>query len=89
MALPRRHLEEFVDPGQDHLFRGKRGGPLSESTYGRVWQEVRRKVLTTKQVERDLAGRVYDLRAAGITVGLNGGVPVPEPARRAGQVRPS
>lgn len=84
VALLRRHLDEFVDPGQDHLFRGKRGGPLSESTYGRVWQEVRRKVLTDKEIDRELAGRVYDLRAAGITVGLNGGVPVPELARRAG-----
>lgn len=84
VALLRRHLDEFVDPGEEHLFRGKRGGPLSESTYGRVWQEVRRKVLSDKEVERELAGRVYDLRAAGITVGLNGGVPVPELARRAG-----
>ncbi|XKK37250.1 tyrosine-type recombinase/integrase [Nocardiopsis sp. ARC36] len=84
VRLLRRHLDEFVEAGQDHLFRGKRGGPLSESTYGRVWQEVRRKVLTAKQVERGLAGRVYDLRGAGISLGLNAGVPVPVLAERAG-----
>ncbi|GHD23362.1 site-specific integrase [Nocardiopsis kunsanensis] len=84
VALLQRHLDEHVDPGQSHLFRGKRGGPLSESTYGRVWQQIRKRVLSPGQFERGLAGRVYDLRAAGITVGLNGGVPVPELAQRAG-----
>ncbi|MFD6095055.1 tyrosine-type recombinase/integrase [Nocardiopsis flavescens] len=84
VALLRRHLDEFVDPGQDHLFRGKRGGPLSESTYGRVWQQTRARVLNPGEIRREVAERVYDLRAAGITVGLNSGVPVPELARRAG-----
>ncbi|WP_174546395.1 tyrosine-type recombinase/integrase [Nocardiopsis dassonvillei] len=84
VRLLRRHLDEFVDAGQDHLFRGKRGGPLSESTYGRVWQEARKRVLTAKQLKTALAGRVYDLRGAGISLGLNSGVPVPVLAERAG-----
>ncbi|MFE3458578.1 tyrosine-type recombinase/integrase [Nocardiopsis aegyptia] len=84
VRLIRRHLDEFVDAGQDHLFRGKRGGPLSESTYGRVWQQARQKALTAKQLKTSLAGRVYDLRGAGISLGLNAGVPVPVLAERAG-----
>lgn len=36
------HLAEFGTAPDGRLFRGHRGGDLSESLYGRVWQGARR-----------------------------------------------
>ena len=66
------------------LFYGRRGAMLSESVYGRIWQQARRAALSQAQVTSPLAGRPYDLRHSGITLSLNAGVPAPEVARRAG-----
>jgi integrase len=57
---------------------------LSESVYGRIWQQARRAALTQAQAASPLAARPYDLRHSGITVSLNAGVPAPEVSRRAG-----
>jgi len=57
---------------------------LSESSYGRIWQQARRKALTSAQARSPLAARPYDLRHSGVTLQLNAGVPTPEVARRAG-----
>jgi integrase len=84
VRLLRAHIKEHgVAPG-GRLFRGVRGAMLSESSYGRVWQQARAKALTPAQVGSPLAGRPYDLRHSGVTLSLNAGVPAPEIARRAG-----
>ena len=39
---------------------------LSESSYGRIWQQARRKALTSAQARSPLAARPYDLRHSGV-----------------------
>ena len=84
VRLLRHHLHEHGTTDDGRLFRGERGGPLSESTYGRVWQAARKKALSKGQTASPLAARPYDLRHSGVTLALNAGVPAPEVARRAG-----
>lgn len=84
VQLLRNHLKRFGTTPDGRLFRGERGGPLSESVYGRAWQKAREKALSASQVASPLAGRPYDLRHSGVTLGLNAGVPAPEVAQRAG-----
>jgi integrase len=84
VQLLRRHLNHYGTAPDGRLFRGERGGPLSESVYGRAWHKARRAALTAAQAASPLAGRPYDLRHSGVTLGLNAGVPAPEVARRAG-----
>jgi integrase len=84
VRLLRRHLAEHGTAPDGRLFSGGRGGPLSESVYGRVWQLARNMALTPTQLASPLAGRPYDLRHSGVTLALNAGVPAPEVARRAG-----
>ena len=84
VLLLRAHLDRFgIAPG-GRLFRGARGGMLSESSYGRIWRQAREKALTSAQAGSPLAARPYDLRHSGVTLQLNAGVPAPEVARRAG-----
>lgn len=66
------------------LFRGVRGGPLSESLYGRVWAAARAAALSPEEVASPLARRPYDLRHAAVSTWLNGGVPAPQVAAWAG-----
>ncbi|MCP2343395.1 tyrosine-type recombinase/integrase [Actinomadura rupiterrae] len=84
VRLLRHHLDEYGTASDGRLFSGGRGGPLSESVYGRVWRKAREQALTPSQVASPLAGRPYDLRHSGVTLALNSGVPAPEVARRAG-----
>ncbi len=84
VRLLQRHLNAFGTAPDGRLFRSASGGVLSESVYGRTWHKARKRALSAEQVESPLAGRTYDLRHAGITLGLNAGVPAPELARRAG-----
>lgn len=84
VRLLRSHLERFGTTADGRLFRGSRGGLLSESVYGRAWQRARKKTLVAIQLASPLAGRPYDLRHSGVTLALNAGVPAPEVARRAG-----
>ncbi|MBC6457750.1 tyrosine-type recombinase/integrase [Actinomadura sp. HBU206391] len=84
VQLLRKHLSRFGTTPDGHLFRGERGGPLSESVYGRAWQKARHKTFSASQAASPLAARPYDLRHSGVTLGLNAGVPAPEVARRAG-----
>lgn len=84
VRILREHVERF-GVGQDgRLFRSPRGGVVSSSTYYRVWEEEREYALTPVQVASPLAGRPYDLRHAAVSLWLNGGVPAPEVAARAG-----
>ena len=58
------HLAEFGTDSEGRLFRGARGGQLSESVYSRTWQKARETVLSPAQVASPLAGRPYELRHA-------------------------
>lgn len=83
-ALLREHLDEHGTTPDGRLFRGVRGGPLSESLYGRLWALVRAAALTAQEVASPLARRPYDLRHAAVSTWLNGGVPAPQAAAWAG-----
>ena len=82
--LLRWHLRAFGCAEDGRLFRGARGGPLSESRYGRVWHQAR-----TAAIPEDGTGtwpvrRPYDLRHAALSLWLASGAPPAEIAARAG-----
>ena len=85
VRLLRDHLAEYGTAPDGRLFRAARGGHLPAGEYGRIWKAAREAVLTPAQVASPLARRPYDLRHAAVTLWLNGGVPAPEVAARAGQ----
>jgi integrase len=78
VVLIRAHLKEHGTTPDGRLFRGHRGGELSESTYGRTWQKARIKALDVQQVSSALARRPYDLRHACVSTWLKAGL---DPAR--------
>lgn len=80
----RDHLDQHGTTRDGRLFRGARGGPLSESLYGRVWGKAREAALSGNEVASPLARRPYDLRHAAVSTWLNGGVPAPQVAAWAG-----
>lgn len=84
VTLTRAHLDRFGTTPDGRLFRGTRGAMLSETTYGRVWQQARKKALKPAQVRLPLVARPYELRHSGVTLQLNADVPAPGVARRAG-----
>lgn len=69
-----RHIEQFGTAPDGRLFRGERGGDLSESVYGRAWQGARLLAFTPPIANSPLARRPYDLRHACLSTWLNGGV---------------
>src|SRR5262249_23911923 len=73
VRLLRAHLDRFGTSPDGRLFRGARGAMLSESSYGRIWRQVREKALTSAQARSPLAARPYDLRHEGLCA-LGGGV---------------
>jgi integrase len=83
-ALLRGHLDEHGTAPDGRLFRGVRGGPLSESLYGRLWGRARVAALKAEEAASPLARRPYDLRHAAVSTWLNGGVPAPQVAAWAG-----
>lgn len=76
----RRRLDDHGTTPDGRLFRGVRGGPLSESLYGRRWAVARAAVLSVEEAASPLARRPYDLRHAAVSTWLNGGVPAPQVA---------
>ncbi|MCA1671719.1 MAG: tyrosine-type recombinase/integrase [Actinobacteria bacterium] len=82
--LFRAHLAEFGTDSEGRLFRGARGGQLSESVYSRAWQKAREIALSTAQVVSPLAGRPYDLRHAAVSTWLSSGVEATRVAEWAG-----
>jgi integrase len=84
VQLLRAHLDRFGMAPDGLLFRGARGGHISDSVYDRIWKDARAKALTREQTLSPLAGRPYDLRHAAVSLWLNGGVAATEVARRAG-----
>jgi integrase len=82
--LLHQHLTEFGTAADGRLIRGVRGGDLSDSTYGRIWQNAREQALTPDEAASPLAKRPYDLRHAAVSTWLNGGVPPTQVAEWAG-----
>lgn len=66
------------------LFWGTRGGPLSESLYGRAWHAARTLALGPELAASGLARRHYDLRHAALSLWLNSGGDTAQIAARAG-----
>jgi hypothetical protein len=81
-GLLRWHLRAFGCAADGRLFRGARGGPLSESLYGRIWHQARAAAIPG-QAGTQLV-RPYDLRHAALSLWLASGAPPAEVAARAG-----
>lgn len=84
VMLLRRHLRTFGTAPDGRLFHGTRGGPLSESAYGRVWHAARQAALGPALAATGLARRPYDLRHAALSLWLNASGAPAEVAARAG-----
>ncbi len=78
-----RHLQVHGCAADGRLFRGVRGGPLSESRYGRIWHQARA-AAPTPACPGTLPLRPYDLRHAALSLWLASGAPPAEVAARAG-----
>jgi integrase len=81
--LLRWHLRAFGCAEDGRLFRGARGGPLSESLYGRIWHQARAAAIPG-QAGTQPVRRPYDLRHAALSLWLASGAPPAEIAARAG-----
>ena len=79
-----RHLRQFGTAPDGRLFRGTRGGMLSESVYGRTWHTARRAALGPELAATALLCRPYDLRHAALSLWLNASGAPAEVAARAG-----
>ena len=80
----RRHLRQFGTAPDGRLFRGTRGGMLSESVYGRTWHTARQAALGPELAATALLRRPYDLRHAALSLWLNASGAPAEVAARAG-----
>ena len=80
----RRHLRQFGTAPDGRLFRGTRGGMLSESVYGRTWHTARQAALGPELAATALLRRPYDLRHAALSLWLNASGTPAEVAVRAG-----
>jgi integrase len=78
-----QHLDAFGTAPDGRLFRGSRGGMLSESVYGRAWHAARQAALGPGLAATALARRPYDLRHA-LSLWLNAAGAPAEVAARAG-----
>ena len=83
-ATRRQHLRKYGTAPNGRLFRGARGGILSESTYGRIWHAAREIALGPQLAATSLARRPYDLRHAALSLWLNATGAPAEVAARAG-----
>jgi Phage integrase family len=82
VRLLHHHLQAHGCASDGRLFPGTRGGPLSESRYGRTWHQA-----TATAIPDWPAGpllRPYDLRHAALSLWLASGAPPAEIAARAG-----
>ena len=66
------------------VFRGARGGPLSESLYGRIWHQARAAAIPEDGTGTQPVRRPCDLRHAALSLWLASGAPPAEIAARAG-----
>jgi integrase len=65
------HIDEFGLAKDGQIFRNERGGLVAASTYSRVWREARQLVFPPHRLKTALAADPYDLRHAGISLGLS------------------
>jgi integrase len=86
-GMLRKHLRAFGTAPDGRLFRGARGGMLSESVYGRAWHAARQAALSPGLAATALARRPYDLRHAALSLWLNASGAPAEVAARAGTAR--
>ncbi len=70
-SWPGCHGARRNDRDRCRLFRGTRGGMLSESLYGRTWHTARSAALGPALADTGLARRPYDLRHAALSLWLN------------------
>jgi hypothetical protein len=77
-------LHAFGTAPDGRLFRGIRGGMLSESVYGRAWHAACQAALGPGLAATALARRPYDLRHAALSLWLNASGAPAEVAARAG-----
>jgi integrase len=70
VAMLCHHLGDHGTTADGRLFRGARGGMLSESVYGRIWHAARRAALGPDLAATALARRPYDLRHAALSLWL-------------------
>ncbi len=84
VAMLCHHLGDHGTTADGRLFRGARGGMLSESVYGRIWHAARRAALGPDLAATALARRPYDLRHAALSLWLNASGAPAEVAARAG-----
>jgi integrase len=84
VAMLRAHFTAYGTAPDGRLFRGTRGGPLSESLYGRAWHAARTLALGPELAASGLARRPYDLRHAALSLWLNSGGDPAQIAARAG-----
>ncbi|MGH3190986.1 MAG: tyrosine-type recombinase/integrase [Streptosporangiaceae bacterium] len=84
VSMLRRHLRDHGTAPDGRLFRGTRGGPLSESVCGRTWHAARTIALEPELAATGLARRPYDLRHAALWLWLNAGGDPAQIAARAG-----
>ena len=82
VCLLHHHLQAHGCASDGRLFRGARGGPLSESLYGRIWQQAIAAVIPRSPGSPPL--RPYDLRHAALSLWLASGAPPADIAARAG-----
>jgi integrase len=82
--LLRWHLRAFGCAEDGRLFQGARGGPLSESLYGRIWHQASAAVMPEDGTGAQPVRRPYDLRHAALSLWLASGAPPAEIAARAG-----
>lgn len=83
-AILHDHLVRLGTDEHGRLFRGVRGGGVSEGTYCRVWRKARAAALTAGEAASPLASRPYHLRHAAVSTWLNAGVPSTQVAEWAG-----
>jgi integrase len=84
VSMLRHHHRCYGTTPDGRLFRGTRGGPLSESSYGRTWHAARTLALGPAATATALARRPYDLRHAALSLWLNAGAAPAQIAQRAG-----
>ena len=84
VAMLRTHVNAYGTAPDGRLFQGTRGGPLSESDYGRAGHAARALALGPELDASGLARRPYDLRHAALSLWLNAGGDPAQIAARAG-----
>jgi integrase len=84
VTMLRHHCRCYGTAPDGRLFRGTRGGPLSESSYGRTWHTARIQALGPAAAATAVARRPCDLRHAALSLWLNAGAAPAQIAQRAG-----